>query len=71
MVTINREVRLDTINGVAVGEYEFKGLSIDDKPTVCGVNSLFLELDTGAVYYFDGENWLGVGSGLMVGEGDK
>ncbi len=39
-------------------EKEFKGLSTDSKPT-SGVpeNSLFLELDTGDFYYFDGEEW--------------
>lgn len=41
---------------------EFKGLSTDDKPTACGVNSLFLELDTGEFYYFDGEDWAKVGA---------
>lgn len=40
--------------GIAVGEYEFKGLSTDTKPTTCGVNSLFLELDSGDVYYYIG-----------------
>ena len=43
-------------------EYEFKGLSTDDKPTDCAVNSLFWELDTNDTYYFDGENWTKVGS---------
>lgn len=53
MVTIN-----DCRQG---GEYEFKGLSTDDKPTDCKVNSLFLELNTGNVYYFTGEEWAKVG----------
>ena len=41
---------------------EFRGLSTDSKPTA-GVetNALFLELDTGDFYYFDGENWAKVG----------
>ena len=42
-------------------EYEYKGLSTDTKPTDCGVNSIFLELDTGDFYYFDGTNWLKIG----------
>lgn len=29
--------------------------------TAVGVNSLFLELDTGDVYYFTGEDWTKVG----------
>jgi len=42
-------------------EWEYKGLSTDTKPTDCAVNSLFLELDTGDFYYFDGEDWNKVG----------
>ena len=44
-----------------VSQVEFKGLSTDDKPTDCGVNSLFLELDTGDFYYFTGDSWAKVG----------
>lgn len=43
-------------------EAEFKGLSTDDKPTTCAVNSLFLELDTGDVYYFNNNSWSKIGS---------
>ncbi len=43
------------------GEHDFKGLSTDTKPTSCSVNSLFLELDTGDFYYFDGTDWEKVG----------
>ena len=43
-------------------EVELKGLSTDTKPTDgIAVNSLFLELDTGAFYYFDGSSWQKVG----------
>ena len=45
------------------GYYEYKGLSTDIKPTNCYVNSLFLELDTGYFYYFDGTNWVKMKSG--------
>ena len=42
--------------------YQFMGLSTDNKPTEdVAVNSLFLELDTGKFYYFDGEDWTEVG----------
>lgn len=41
--------------------YQYGGLSTDSKPTECGVNSLFLELDTKKVYYFDGSAWNEVG----------
>ena len=43
-------------------DYQLKGLSTDVKPTTgIAVNSLFLELDTGDFYYFDGEAWQPVG----------
>ena len=42
-------------------EYELKGSSTDTKPTNVGINTLFLELDTGDFYYFDGSDWVKVG----------
>lgn len=42
-------------------ENEYKGLSTDTKPENVPVNSLFLELDTGDVYYWDGSDWSEVG----------
>lgn len=42
-------------------QYEFMGLHTDTKPTTCTGNSLFLELDTGDFYYFDGSKWNKVG----------
>lgn len=52
MVTIQR----------GANDYQIKGLSTDTKPTAgIAVNSLFLELDTGEFYYFDGEGWQIVG----------
>ena len=48
-------------------EFELKGLSTDSKPTdevngrKVGVNSVFLELDTGDLYYFTGSSWAKVG----------
>lgn len=44
-------------------EYDLKGLSTDVKPLYYGINSLFLELDTGDFYYFNGEAWNKVGGG--------
>lgn len=63
MITVNN------MSGAASGtaEMELKGLSTDSKPTEefsgakVGVNSLFLELDTGDVYYFTGSAWTKVG----------
>ena len=39
----------------------YMGLSTDTKPAEAEVNSLYLELNTGDFYYFDGTNWLKVG----------
>ena len=45
------------------GEVELKGLSTDTKPTEgIAVNSLFVELDTLDIYYFDGETWKKAGA---------
>ena len=40
-------------------------MSTDEKPTDCGINSLFYELDTGDFYYFDGV-WKKVGSKVQL-----
>lgn len=41
----------------------YEGLHDDTKPTEgVVVNSLFLELDTGDFYYFDGSDWQKVGA---------
>ena len=41
---------------------QFAGLSTDTKPAEgIAENSLFLELDTGDIYYFDGSDWSKVG----------
>ena len=53
---------MNTLNNCQQGnENDYKGLSTDTKPTNCAVNSLFLELDTGDFYYFDGETWSKIG----------
>lgn len=59
MVTINK---LDSSAFREQGDFELKGLSTDTKPTeiggrTVGVNSLFLEVDTLDIYYFDGTSW--------------
>jgi hypothetical protein len=46
------------INNVA----RYTGDSNDTKPTTgLNVNDLFLELDTGDMYYWDGSDWVKVG----------
>ena len=50
-------------NGGMFLDAEYKGLSTDTKPTeTVPVNALFLELDTGDIYYFDGSAWAKVGA---------
>ena len=52
-----------TNNLVAQPYYaQFCGLSTDSKPLHVAVNSLFLELDTGDIYYFTGATWAKVGA---------
>ena len=43
------------------GTEDYKGLSTDTKPNNAPVNSMFLELDTGDLYYYDGDTWSKVG----------
>lgn len=40
---------------------DYRGLSTDIKPTDVDVNSIYLELDTGNFYYFDGTTWNKIG----------
>jgi len=40
---------------------DLRGESTDEKPLDVAVNTMFLELDTGDFYYFDGEEWQKVG----------
>ena len=42
-------------------EVDYMGLSTDTKPLNVGVNTLFLELDTGDFYYYNGTAWAKVG----------
>lgn len=50
-----------TLNG---STSNLMGLSTDSKPiTDIDINTLFLELDTGDFYYFDGTEWSKVGAG--------
>lgn len=48
-----------TLNGANA---DYMGLSTDEKPiNEIPVNTLFLELDTGDFYYYDGTEWAKVG----------
>lgn len=44
------------------GQHSFKGLLTDTKPVNVAPNSIFLQLNGGFFYYFDGANWKRVGS---------
>lgn len=48
---------------IIVDCYDWCGLSTDEKPVddSIAINDLFLELDTGLLYYFDGAVWSPVG----------
>lgn len=64
MVTLTNRTNID---GDGHYHYEFAGLSTDTKPTEYGgkpieTNSIFLELDTGSFYYFDGSEWQTIGA---------
>lgn len=59
MVTLKAKYN---ISGTEKFQYDIMGLSTDAKPTEkIGVNSLFLELDTGNIYYYTGSAWAKVG----------
>lgn len=47
-----------TLNGANAN---LMGLSTDSKPDVAEVNTLFLELDTGDLYFYNGTEWQKVG----------
>ena len=45
-----------------IEHYDWRGTSQDTKPTEgVTVNDLFLEVDTGDGYYFDGTDWVKMG----------
>ena len=47
-----------TLNGSCA---DYRGLSTDSKPTEAGENALFLEVDTGDFYGWNGTAWVKVG----------
>lgn len=48
-----------TLNGA---QANYVGISTDIKPTEAEKNSIFLELDTGNFYYYDGSEWQKLGA---------
>lgn len=47
-----------TLNGSCA---DYRGLSTDSKPDYAAVNALFLEVDTGDFYAYNGSEWVKVG----------
>lgn len=53
---------ITTLNSIDNVPTQYMGLSTDTKPIDnVSINSLFLELDTKDIYYFDGSAWSKVG----------
>ena len=48
-----------TLNGHVAN---YLGLSTDQKPATAELNTIFLELDTGNFYFFNGINWQKLGA---------
>ncbi len=66
MVTVNNK----TANNTGTAAFELLGLSTDVKPTgkfsgyTVGENSVYLELDTGDLFYFTEGEWIKIGEGV-------
>ena len=53
---------IDKVGGITESKHaEIFGKSTDTKPTDVNLNDLFIELDTGDAYYWDGLSWQIVG----------
>lgn len=53
---------IDKVGGETTSKHaEIFSTSTDEKPTDVNVNDLFIELDTGDAYYWDGSAWQIVG----------
>lgn len=63
MITKSRVAPAFSADDMLVDKYDWCGLSTDEKPVddSIAINDLFLELDTGMLYYFDGSDWQPVG----------
>lgn len=47
-----------TLNGATA---DLRGNSTDEKPANVEINTIFVELDTGDAYYYNGTVWVKVG----------
>ena len=55
-------VTIDKVGGSSESKHaEIFGKSTDTKPTNANINDMFIELDTGDAYYWDGLSWQVIG----------
>lgn len=53
---------IDKVGGSSESKHaEILGKSTDIKPTDANINDMFIELDTGDAYYWDGLTWQVIG----------
>ena len=53
---------IDKVGGETTSKHaEILGVSTDTKPTDVDINDMFIELDTGNAYYFNGSTWEVIG----------
>lgn len=55
-------ITIDKVGGSSESKHaEILGKSTDTKPTDVKINDMFIELDTGDAYYWDGLTWQVIG----------
>ena len=55
-------ITIDKVGGSSESKHaEILGKSTDIKPTNANINDMFIELDTGDAYYWDGLVWQQIG----------
>lgn len=55
-------ITIDKVGGSSESKHaEILGKSTDTKPTDVDINDMFIELDTGDAYYWDGSQWQLIG----------
>lgn len=55
-------ITIDKVGGSTESKHaEIFGKSTDTKPTDANLNDMFIELDTGDAYFWDGSAWVEIG----------
>lgn len=55
-------ITIDKVGGSSESKHaEILGKSTDTKPTDVKINDMFIELDTGDAYFWDGSTWVEIG----------